>query len=167
MGVFINSNRPGGWETAPPPRAGDWSSNVRGKGGKAISSEPDVAIPSSRWLRLTMSEAVVEASSSRTGLCWWYNSHLTEKRCKRKLLCSVGIGSGAGDCPTDHHLAGSWRCNIPFVVYFQPAFQYCFDKPFIHPQKIRGYSLQGLSSLLPLPLHAENGSIAWRTWSKR
>ena len=29
---------------------------------KAESREPDTAIPSSRWLRLTLSEAVVEAS---------------------------------------------------------------------------------------------------------
>ena len=36
----------------------------------AECGEPDVVIPSSRWLRLTMSEAVVEASSSRTCPRW-------------------------------------------------------------------------------------------------
>jgi len=76
-GVFINSNHPGGWETAPPYGV-RLLSIVSSKGGKAISREPNAVTSSSKWLRLTTSEAVVEASlrlrseqASRTCLRWF------------------------------------------------------------------------------------------------
>jgi len=50
--------------------AGEWPSNVRSKGEKAISCEPDAVTSLSKWLWLMMNEDMDEASSSRTCQRW-------------------------------------------------------------------------------------------------